>query len=64
MDKVTPFHDIEGLGWQIQQQFFFLINLCSTDILVTFIMSVLWSSLEDYVMQYAQENDVIYHPKS
>jgi hypothetical protein len=38
MDKVTPFHDIEGLGWQIQR-IVFLKNSCSTDILVTF-MSV------------------------
>lgn len=62
VDKVTPFHDIGGLGWQIQQIVFFDKFMFNKHFGHFYECMVIIGRL--YVMQYAQENDVIYHPKS
>jgi len=62
MDNVTPFHDIEGLGWQIQQIVFFDKFMFNRHFGHFYECMVIIGRL--YVMQYAQENDVLYHPKS
>jgi len=55
ISRVRPFHDIKGLGWQIQrfrEKFMFNRYIGRT------IMNR-WSSLEDYVIWCGQENSII-----